>query len=662
MLCLQCYPINHNLIQKLLLLNKIPDMKSVFFISLFLLFRSGIVWSATSYDFAAQIPDSLTKNADAVIRFYNTSYQIISPEKLKGQVHFAVTVLNKSGERFASLVENYDKSKRVSIQKVVGYNSMGKVDKNIDRKLIQDISYHGSYSFFSDNRVKYMNVSGSHFPYTLEYAYEVELNGMIHIDTWLPVEGTGISVQEASLQITSSSKDAYKFKALNFPFAFSEKNDDDKYVQTWEVQNIKAYKPVEFSPAYVDRLHVVIAAPVNFKYEGCAGSMDSWKTYGLWVNDLLADRDLLPENVVAEIKQLTDSCVTDYGKAKVIYEYMQARTRYVSIQLGIGGFQPMTAQEVHTVGYGDCKALSNYTKALLKVVGIEAFYTEIGAGSSQKIRFPDFVSATQTNHAILTLPLKNDTVFMECTSQSSPFGYVGTFTANRYALMITPEGGKLVHTPVYSPENNMRSRSIRVDLGQSGSVHCSFTNEYHCGQYDRNIAYFNTLSGDEQRKFLLKDNRLSGTKLGKFDVVEHKSRYPSGLLFMDLTAEKYASVMGSRMIFTLNPNVDEVVELSDRDARVVDIVKEMGFLDIDSVHIKFPNEYLPEFLPQPCEHNCTFGSFSCSVQKISDNELLYVRKLRVEEGHFDKALYPELVSFYKLVAGKDNEKVVLKKM
>ena len=117
---------------------------------------------------------------------------------------------------------------------------------------------------------------------------------------------------------------------------------------------------------------------------------------------------MLPEKLKQKITDLTKECKTDKDKIKALYNYMGDNTRYVSIQIGIGGLQPMEASKVFSTGFGDCKALSNYMMAMLQETGIPAYNTIINSKSESL--FEDFASAGQTDHEILTVPLENDTL------------------------------------------------------------------------------------------------------------------------------------------------------------------------------------------------------------------------------------------------------------
>ncbi len=160
----------------------------------------------------------------------------------------------------------------------------------------------------------------------------------------------------------------------------------------------------------------------SFEFEGYAGSNADWVSLGNWIHQLQEGRLALPEEAKADVKTIVDQYANPYEQAKAIYEYMQQRSRYVSIQLGIGGFQPFDAQTVHELGYGDCKALTNYTQALLHEAGLEAYYTLVKAGKKAYTFEPEF-TANQFNHVILCTVIAEDTVWMECTSQQIPFGF-----------------------------------------------------------------------------------------------------------------------------------------------------------------------------------------------------------------------------------------------
>jgi hypothetical protein len=121
---------------------------------------------------------------------------------------------------------------------------------------------------------------------------------------------------------------------------------------------------------------------------------------------------------------MTDTIQSDKDKVRFLYRYLQQNMRYVSVQLGIGGLKPFPAMFVDQKKYGDCKALTNYMGALLRAVNIPSCYAIVNAGTNAKPadpKFPDNVF----NHVILCVPLKNDTTWLECTSNTQPFGQLG---------------------------------------------------------------------------------------------------------------------------------------------------------------------------------------------------------------------------------------------
>lgn len=204
------------------------------------------------------------------------------------------------------------------------------------------------------------------------------------------------------------------------------------------MQNQKAFEFENSSPNARDFLPKARISLNNFSLDGVTGSFTNWSEFGKWMHtSLIAGRDVLDESTKSKILSLVEGVNSPIEKAKIVYQFMQNKTRYISVQVGIGGWQPIAANEVDEVGYGDCKGLTNYTKALLDVVGVESYFTLIYGGQKRDID-KDF-SAFQGNHAILNIPNNGNDIWLECTSQTAPFGYLGTFTDDRDVLVVMPE-------------------------------------------------------------------------------------------------------------------------------------------------------------------------------------------------------------------------------
>ena len=127
---------------------------------------------------------------------------------------------------------------------------------------------------------------------------------------------------------------------------------------------------------------------------------------------------------------------------------MQDRTRYIGVQVGIGGIQPIAANQVDRVGY-EIAGSDKLHKALLNVVGVKSYYVHVEAGTDDNISLEnDFASLAQGNHVILNIPNGNIDIWLECTSRTSPFGFLGDFTDDRDVLVITPEDVIKEHQPI----------------------------------------------------------------------------------------------------------------------------------------------------------------------------------------------------------------------
>ncbi len=114
--------------------------------------------------------------------------------------------------------------------------------------------------------------------------------------------------------------------------------------------------------------------------------------------------------------------------------------------------------------------------------------------------FPEF----QSNHVICCVPLQKDTIWLECTSESLPAGYLSGFTANRWCILIDENGGKLVHTPKYGYNDNLQVRKINGTINGEGNLDASVETMYRAMQQDELGLLINSYSNDQVREYFEK--------------------------------------------------------------------------------------------------------------------------------------------------------------
>ncbi len=440
-------------------------MKKVVMFSV-LCFLFTITLLANDGDYAvSKIAPALLKNANAVLRLEELRFEIISTKETRLKNHYVITILNEKGDHWAEFSEYYDKHRELSSVEGILYDAYGKQLKRIKKKDLEDLSGVSGGTLMADDRIKRHNFYYRVYPYTIEYDIEIENKSTLFFPMWSPQGGEGLSVENSSMSIVSDPNYQVRYKAFSYvgvPAITAEKNAK---VITWSSKNMNAIIREPYSPQWHEITTVVIFGPTDFQMDDYKGNMKNWQDFGKFVYSLKQGREQLPDNVKQAIHSIADNISNPKEKIARLYEYMQKNTRYISIQLGIGGWQPFAASDVAAKGYGDCKALTNYMYSILKEAGIRSYYSLIRAGRSANYITEDFPSQ-QFNHVILSVPVLNDTVWLECTSQTMPAGYLGDFTSDRPALLIDENGGKMVRTPKYSMKENLQARNVKVSIGR----------------------------------------------------------------------------------------------------------------------------------------------------------------------------------------------------
>jgi len=623
-------------------------------------FFSGIpVFSQSSRD-AASIPDSLKKHADAVIREYQVTYNRTGAGSYSREVHLVATILNSNGRDEANLVVMYDHNSNVSQIGGTVYDAHGKTVKRLRNKDIRDFAFNESYTLFGDNRVKFFRPAYKLYPYTVEYHYKVNYNDLVGFGNWVPVPGYYTSVEKAEMTFITPDKFQLRHKELNNDFAFAKTHEKNTVTYHWQLSGIKALERERLAPDFMDVFPVVLLSPGEISYEGTTGNFLTWKGYGAWTYQLIQGRTLLPQETVLKLVRLTSNLPNKKDKVKAVYRFMQKKTRYVNIALGIGGFQPLRSQDVDAKGYGDCKALSNYTRALLKSIGIDSYYTVIGSGNYRQIKYPDFPGSSQMNHAVLFVPLAHDTIWLECTNQQIPFGYISLDNANRYALQISADGGKLVRTPRYTEQDNRRISNIQVNLQNDGAASFQLNSEFEEGEFEDVFGVLH-LSAKEQKDALTRWLDVPGLTIQNFSMKDISADTVKARLNVKGETSRYAMPTGNRLFVATNFLIGNSFPSHLSTDRQLDIYQRTGYTYEDTLTITIPDSFKVEYLPKKTKLSSSFGNYEITYQQNGDNSIEITRKVVIHQGKYKPDHVKSINNFLSGIASQERQKVVLVK-
>lgn len=625
----------------------------------FLLFLFGLSTSLVFAQYAVKdIPPELRKGVGVVIRQYNTDIQVLSADRTEVKEQIVVTILDEDMESDATPLIPYDEllGDVAGIEGKV-YDQYGREIAKLKRKQILQGDYP-STNLAGSSRYKLLNFDIKHFPVTIAYSYKRIMPSVFYESPWVPLTQEKTAVEKASLVIRSPKDIPLKYRWRGEGPEPTPQHTEDHWQYRWELEDLTFPKsePMGLSPS--ELLPILFFTQGKMQMGAVEGSMESWESFGKMMFELQQNRQALPPELAQKVEEIAAKSADPHETIAQLYRFMQKNIRYESIQLGIGGYQTLSARYVYENGYGDCKALSNYMGSMLAHVGIPSYFTLVQAGDRVSPMMRDFAHSP-FNHAILcVVPAAADTVWLECTSGSNPSGYLGSFTEDRHVLLCTPDGGKLTRTPKPKVTDNLSRKNLVVSLNEEGAAVVQGTMTMR-GEMDPHIL---GEARKDQEEFLKELMGKTGSVFIDSLVVEedHSHFIPGIQIHFKARATSWASVSGTRLFLKPNPIQSTLRQLPSTDKRSQPIVNYYAFMQTDSILYHLPEGFSIEAMDDATvEKSEIFGRFQSKTEVMDPQTLRYTRQFEVEKSRLPVSYYDKFRAFLSEVSKADRRQVVL---
>lgn len=611
---------------------------------------------------AMLLPEELTEDAHVVVRLDRMTIDIRSLREMKVSATRVVTVLDKAGNAYVDTFLSYNNAIKVNKIDAEVFNMLGTSIAKYKAKEFRDISAVSGGTLYSDARVKYLEYTPVQYPYTIEFNYEFTTANTAILPSWHLLSNYGESVEKSQITINFDTPDLQpEFREFNMEGIELTKQQSTGSI-SYSASNIKAIAHEHLSPAFSELVPHIKTRMVNFHYEGFDAKAGDWNSLGLWITaSLLNGQGELPEATIRQARELVRDLSDPMAKARAIYEFVQENTRYISVQVGIGGIKPIGAQEVDLVKYGDCKGLSNYTMALLKAVGVPAYYCHVQAGREKVDFIEGFADLAQGNHVILAIPEGDNLHWIDCTSTTLPFGFLGDFTDDRAALMVSRNGGRLVRTPAYLNETNYQQTLGELALSEDGGITADLKITTKGIQYDNHSGIENKSQDDKLKYYRQYWSHINNLQLTSVELENDKDQVVFGER-VKLQASNYAGSSGYLLLFAPNAfNRSNYIPDRYRN-RKLPFHLSRGFLDEDEFVVTLPAGYRLESMKSEELLESEFGQYHVRLKyHETKHQITYKRKFLLKEGRYPKEMYEQYRTFRKSVAAADSGQIVLVK-
>jgi hypothetical protein len=577
------------------------------------------------------------------------------------KVKVKILIKNKSGDEYGKVVLRETNFREIDDIQAVIKDTLGNILKELESDDIEEMEYSFGSVFYSGKLYKFFTLNYHTYPYVIEYEYTNKISTLFLWPDWHPQ--WNIPNYSSTYKLILEEPIEFNHYQIGLDIKPIIEIEDSDTAYSWSLRNIPPRKKEDFMPPECRVQKAILFAPKNFSVDGYAGGTDSWDSLARWYSSLSRGKYSLPEQAKSEITQLLVNVTDPMEKVKILYNYLQEKNRYVAIEMGIGGWQPRSAETVYQNRFGDCKDLTTFMIAILSEAGIKA-YPALALFRTKGDVYDKFPS-NQFNHCITFVPMKQDTIWLECTADNMSAGEIPYSIENINALIVKDNGGELVKTPIKKSFQNLSVINMRSELNETGNL--KFNISLRSSGNRKNYLNQNLIAKNQEEDITFLQNYFDDfhTNIRVEGYSSHMDNNLRRDFILDVNGvfNRFSPKRGKRVF--INPAIFNRITSDDRpdekiEEREFPVFYYFPFTDVDTISVTVPENFQLEYLPDSKEYSYSFGNYK-SEYSFESGKISFIRKFEISESMIPVDKYGEYLDFINKVIKADKAKYIFVK-
>jgi hypothetical protein len=443
----------------------------------------------------------------------------------------------------------------------------------------------------------------------------------------------------------------------------------------WSLKDIPPITRESSMPAWKSVAgHLFLA----FSPQGKTPQLSTWAGIGSWFVDLSKDRRAASDPMRSKVAELVAGKTSDLDKMRALAGFVQRDVRYVSIQLGIGGYQPHAAGDVFQHRYGDCKDKATLLGVMLKEIGIDSI--PVIVNSERTYVRTDTPPSLQFNHVIIAIRLPRNLqdrsliatagngderlLYFDPTDELTPFGRIRGDLQGSVGLLALTQDSHLTTLPQSLPDQSGVNRTAKLVLNEQGILTGEIKERLTGFEATMQRGFLRAVTREADMNKVI-EARLAES-LASFQLSGATTRHREATelpLEWDyrISATSYARRAGDLLMVRPRVLGVQAITLPDQDKpRVHDLLLQEPRLHQDEIIMDLPAGYVVDSLPPPVEMDAGFATYR-SRSEVTGSQLKYTRSCEVRSLVVPAEKMADFLRLNREIARDERAVVVLKK-